>query len=132
MAAGTLAHVPPPPGKRGRKWLRHQAAQLQRSANTLVDLLGASPTEVPIWSTWPRPFTTRAQAARSLCPSTASMSCSSLEPTRALHRKVLGTGVPVVYLELPQTEYASDLLLPGTSTPAQAERSPGCPGLFRA
>jgi acetyl esterase/lipase len=116
----TVAHVAPPPGKRGRDWLRYQATQFERSANTLVDLLGGSPAEVPQMYDLASPV----HHAGAGCPPTLLIHGEHdmlvpVEPTRALHRKLLDAGVPVVYLELPQTEHAFDLLLPRTSPPAQ-------------
>jgi acetyl esterase/lipase len=117
----TAAHVPPPPGKRGCEWLRYQAAQFERSANTLADLLGGSPAEVPQMYDLASPQ----HHAGAGCPPTLLVHGEHdmlvpVEPTRALHRKLLDGGVPVVYLELPQTGHAFDLLLQRTSPPAQA------------
>jgi acetyl esterase/lipase len=115
------APVPPPPGKRGREWLRYQAAQLERSANTLADLLGGSPAEVPqIYDLASPIHHAGAGSPPTLLVHGEHDMLVPVGPTRALHRKLLDAGVPVVYLELPQTEHAFDLLLPRTSPPAQA------------
>lgn len=45
-----------------------------------------------------------------------------LEATRALHRKLLGAGVPAVYAEFPQTDHAFDLVLPRYAPAARAAR----------
>lgn len=43
-----------------------------------------------------------------------------VDAPRALYRKLVDAGVPVVYVEFPQTEHAFDLVLPKLSPPAQA------------
>jgi acetyl esterase/lipase len=40
--------------------------------------------------------------------------------SRALHHKLLASGVPSVYVEFPQTEHGFDLLLPRYAPAAQA------------
>lgn len=112
--------VPAPPRQPWREWMRYQGEQSQRSANTAVDLLGGLPEEVPHMYDLASPV----HHVHAGCPPTMLIQGEDemivpVEATRALHRKLLAAGVPVVYLELPQTEYAFDLFLPRTSPPAQ-------------
>jgi acetyl esterase/lipase len=44
----------------------------------------------------------------------------SAEGVRAMAEKLEAVGVPVIYVEYPQTEHAFDLILPQISPPAQA------------
>jgi len=88
----------------------------------MVNLLGGLPDEVPELYDLASPIT----HVGPHCPPTLLLqgehdSIVPAHATRALHRKLVEAGVPVVYHEFPQTEHAFDLvILPRYSPAAQA------------
>ncbi len=86
------------------------------------NLLGGSPAQVPELYALASPIT----HVHAGCPPTLLFQGEHdwympVPATRALYRRLKRVGVPVVYVEFPQTDHAFDLLsLPGYSPPAQA------------
>ncbi len=86
------------------------------------NLLGGAPDEVPETYALASPVTHVSAA----CPPTLLLQGEhdmlvSVEGVRLLHQKLVEAGVPVVYVEFPQTEHAFDVaILPQWSPAAQA------------
>ena len=78
----------------------------------MSNLVGGSPDQVPETYDLASPIT---HAGRSSPPTLLLQGeHDSFQPARlshALHRKLVGAGVPSVYVEFPQTEHAFDLSL---------------------
>jgi acetyl esterase/lipase len=87
----------------------------------MKNLLGGSPDEVPEVYELASPITHAGPAS----PPTLLLQGEhdSFHPapaSRALHRKLIASGVPSVYVQFPQTEHGFDLLLPRYAPAAQA------------
>jgi len=85
------------------------------------NLLGGSPDEVPEVYELASPIT---HAGPDVPPTLLLQGAHDcFQPahlSRALHHKLLASGVPSVYVEFPQTEHGFDLLLPRYAPAAQA------------
>jgi acetyl esterase/lipase len=91
-------------------------------AEVMTCLLGGQPDEVPEMYDLASPIT----HVSPICPPTLLFQGTHdwhmpLPPARALCRKLMDAGVPVVYVEFPQTDHAFDLVaLPRLSPSVQA------------
>ncbi|MGD8398270.1 MAG: alpha/beta hydrolase [Anaerolineae bacterium] len=107
-----------PQGRFG--WGAQQLDRTLSSRCTPKDLVGGVPEEVPEMYDLGSPL----HHAGPGCPPTFLVHGTHdllvpVASVRALHRKLLAADVPVVYLELPETDHAFDLVLPRFSPPAQ-------------
>ena len=86
-----------------------------------MNLLGGGPHEVPAMYELGSPIShAGAGSPPTLFLYGGHDSTTSAEAARSLHRKLAEKGVPVIYLEFPQTEHAFDIILPRFSPAAQA------------
>jgi acetyl esterase/lipase len=87
----------------------------------MTNLLGGVPEEVPEIYELASPIT----HAGPHCPPTLLFQGEHdmivpVEAARKLHRRLADAGVPVIYVEFPQTEHAFDIILPRYAPAAQA------------
>lgn len=105
-----------------REYLReNQGLMYAGLKNSMTRLVGGTPDEIPDIYQLISPITYAGPG----CPPTLLLQGEhdyllSPEPARALYQKLRSSGVPAVYVELPQTEHTFDLFLPEVSPPAQA------------
>ncbi len=103
-------------------YMLENAQLLEMGIETAMDkLLGGSPEETPEQYMLLSPLSYTGPN----CPATLILQgehdyLMPVSAARRLYRKLQQAGVPVVYLELPQTEHTFDLFLPEVSPPAQA------------
>ena len=111
---------PPPPGASRRERQRWQAAQSRRIMGLLRDLVGGGPDDAAERFDLASAGT---HVRRGLPPTLIIQgeydTLVPVEPARALAQQLREAGVPVDYVELPQTDHGFDLALPQISPPAQ-------------
>ena len=103
------------------KATRRRRARVLSREQLMVNLLGGPFQEIPEMYAVASPIT----HVKPGCPPTLIFqgehdSLVPVDAARALHHKLVEAGVPVVYVELPRTEHAFDLILPRISPPAQS------------
>jgi acetyl esterase/lipase len=113
--------VPPGPGASRRAWLRWERAQNRRLNGLLRDLLGGAPDEVPeMYALASAPTHVRPGLPPTLLIQGDQDALVPVGAARDLARQLQAAGVPVTYLELPQTEHGFEIALPHLSPPALA------------
>jgi acetyl esterase/lipase len=113
--------APPGPGASRRAWMRWDRAQTRRINGLLRDLLGGAPEEAPELYA----LATVGTHVRPGLPPTLLIQGDqdALVPVgaaRELAQRLQQAGVPVTYLELPQTDHGFEIALPHLSPPALA------------
>ncbi len=113
--------VPPVPAAPRIEKRRWQMAQWRRLRGLQHDLLGGGPDEAPAQFEF---ATVETHVRPGLPPILLIQGDQDMlvpvEATRLLYQRLLSVGVPVFYLELPQTEHGFDLAFVPVSPPAQA------------
>jgi acetyl esterase/lipase len=113
--------VPPGPGASRRAWLKWERAQNRRLNGLLRDLLGGGPDEVPeMYALASAPTHVRPGLPPTLLIQGDQDALVPVGAARALAAQLRDAGVPVTYLELPQTDHGFEIALPHLSPPALA------------
>ncbi len=113
--------VPPGPRAQRRDWLRWERAQNRRLNGLLRDLLGGAPDEVPeMYALASAPTHVRPGLPPTLLIQGDQDALVPVAAARDLAAQLRAAGVPVTYLELPQTEHGFEIALPHLSPPALA------------
>jgi acetyl esterase/lipase len=116
LADGLLS----PPPRHSPEWRDYQRIQWARIGNLAWDMLGGKSEEAPTMYDLASPI----GHIHAGCPLTMLIHGNQdllvpIEGSRAVYAKLVAANVPVVCLELPNTDHAFDLVLPRLSLPAQ-------------
>jgi acetyl esterase/lipase len=113
--------VPPGPGASRRESLRWERAQNRRLNGLLRDLLGGGPDDAPeMYALASAPTHVRPGLPPTLLIQGDQDALVPVGAARDLARQLQSAGVPITYLELPQTDHGFEIALPHLSPPALA------------